>query len=632
MATPQPTTTTNPTQGSSAAAPNPAGPGAAGATSAAAPQQNTSGSLYVGDLLSEVTEALLFEIFNPVGPVSSIRVCRDAATRRSLGYAYVNFHNVMDAERALDTINFTKIKAQPCRIMWSHRDPSIRKSAVTNIFIKNLDKSIDNKSLYDTFSAFGNILSCKVATDAAGASKGYGFVHYEADKGAKTAIEKVNGMLLAGKKVYVGRFERRSDRPGGGVSRFTNVYVKNIPEEWDEAEFRKRFSEFGKITSIVLQGAQDGGKHKGFGFVNYETHDEAVEAVKEGVKICVGDAEEAGEKKFLYVDRFQKKGERTAVLTKKFDDMRREKNERFKNLNLYVKNIEDTVDDATLKEMFEVYGEISSVVVMKDDKSVSRGFGFVCFTNPDHATKALQEMNGKMIGQKPIYVNRAQRKEERRMQLESQFQANMAGHRMQPMAPVFYAPPGNMAANMMAQPALMYQQHMINRRFPAQPSAIRGAYPVYPQPMKQRGRGPSPGQGRGIQGSQRQRQRPPYNNQRVQAPGQQMPPVQAPLMTPNVPATNMAQGQELTTALTSSTPEMQKQLLGERLFPLVQAHQPELAGKITGMLLEMEVTEILGLLDRSAELEAKVNEAVMVLQSHMQPGDAGAATADANTN
>lgn len=143
------------------------------------------------------------------------------------------------AERALDTMNFDVIKGRPLRIMWSQRDPSLRKSGVGNIFIKNLDKSIDNKALYDTFSAFGNILSCKVraATWVAphcmskcctscpscawfakcffdvlnlpllkvvcdeNGSKGYGFVHFETHEAAERAIEKMNGMLLNDRKV-----------------------------------------------------------------------------------------------------------------------------------------------------------------------------------------------------------------------------------------------------------------------------------------------------------------------------------------------------------------------------------------------------------------------------------------------
>lgn len=61
-----------------------------------------SASLYVGDLAPDVNETMLFEIFNAIGAVASIRVCRESLTRKSLGYAYVNYHSIHDGMSSLD--------------------------------------------------------------------------------------------------------------------------------------------------------------------------------------------------------------------------------------------------------------------------------------------------------------------------------------------------------------------------------------------------------------------------------------------------------------------------------------------------------------------------------------------------
>jgi polyadenylate-binding protein len=71
-------------------------------------------------------------------------------------------------------------------------------------------------------------------------------------------------------------------------------------------------------------------------------------------------------------------------------------------------------------------------------------------------------------------------------------------------------------------------------------------------------------------------------------------------------------------ALNAAPPHQQKQMLGEALYPKIHAQQPELAGKITGMLLEMENSELLGLTENEDALRAKVDEAMAVYDEYVK--------------
>ena len=75
----------------------------------------------------------------------------------------IPMNDLHTAKHALDVLNFDMMRGRHIRIMWSPKpDPLLHHTSAGNIFIKNLDESIDNKALYDSFAAFGTILSCKV--------------------------------------------------------------------------------------------------------------------------------------------------------------------------------------------------------------------------------------------------------------------------------------------------------------------------------------------------------------------------------------------------------------------------------------------------------------------------------------
>lgn len=152
--------------------------------------------------------------------------------------------------------------------------------AEANIFVKNLPSKLSALALHDTFAAFGEVLSSKLALDRQNASKGYGFVQYATAEQAQKAIEETNGSTLevegATKPLQTSLWVKKEARPA--EREFTNVYFKNLPAKTTLDSFKKRWGKYGAITSAVLVRDEEG-KPTGTAFANFAKPSAAAKVV-----------------------------------------------------------------------------------------------------------------------------------------------------------------------------------------------------------------------------------------------------------------------------------------------------------------------------------------------------------------
>lgn len=572
------------------------------------PSGTSQKSLFVGDLDYNVKEPELFELFSRIGHVVSVRVCHNQSAK--VCYAYVNYARPEDAQEAINALNFSPFRGKQMRLMYLNHDSTSRKSGA-NIFIKNLDPLIDSKILQDNFSKYGPILSCRVATDAVGNSKGYGFVQFEQEEAAVNAINQANGMTIYEKQIFVGPFKKKEERDSAAAaSKFNNLYVKNFTEATSDEDLHRAFEEFGPITSAVVM-RDTSGNSKCFGFVNFEDVDDAARAVESlNGKMIEG--------KEWYVGRAQKKSEREMELKEKFDHIQRDRLEKQRDVNLYLKNLDFGVDERILKDLFSAHGRVISSKIIRSPEGQSRGVGFVTYSSPEEARVAMSEMNGTTFRGKTLYVAKAQRKEERQgrdgLVNGPRINASPLYHPGPPLLgqQYFYSQP---LPGLMPQQAsgFGYQHPMLPGMGPGPVPMPNYFMPPHVRPgsqdlriAKRSGRIQSPP-------SLPQQQAVPRSSNRSMRYSESWRTI-TDLERAEAGETSVGAESTILSFPTSVTPEQRHAMLGEHLYPLVDKLEHERAGKVTGMLLELDREEILQLIQSPEALKAKVNEAMDVLR------------------
>jgi polyadenylate-binding protein len=405
------------------------------------------------------------------------------------------------------------------------------RSCENGIFVKNVGSELTKNMLLLTFSPFGPILSCKTKVDDQGKSLGYGLVHFKDAEAAQRAIAEVNGKVVecyGATPLYVGLVASTREP-------HTKVLFKNLPGGFTAELLKALCAErvldatitFARVEAMVVNS-----KARAMGLCAFKTHAEAVAAVAALNKVVV-------EGHTIIVDFAQSMAKREASLHHSAEPQDLEQgaqaskglekgaqaNEGLEQgvqvneglaprvptdarANLFVKNIAASIDDKRLRALFAEFGTITSAKIMLDDNNVSKGFGFVCFSDAQEAAKAQAALNNRVVEGKTLYVAVAQRKEDRQRELSAQAQARVAAlgggfpgglgfpqmnpqihaQMMHPqMNPMMMNPQMNpqMHAQMHAQmnPQLpMMQPALFGQRF--QPQAFGGP-PLQPQPPLQ---------------------------------------------------------------------------------------------------------------------------------------------------
>ncbi|CAM9717175.1 unnamed protein product, partial [Heterosigma akashiwo] len=177
-------------------------------------QRNQDATCYCGNLDEMVTDDLMWELMLQAGPVVNVHMPKDKVSGHHQGYGFVEFRSEEDADYCIKIMNMIKLYGKPMRVNKASQD---RKTldVGANLFIGNLEGEVDEKLLYDTFSAFGFITTTpKIMRDPdTGNSKGFGFVSYDSFEAADLAIECMHNQYLCNRQIVV-QFAYKKDAKG----------------------------------------------------------------------------------------------------------------------------------------------------------------------------------------------------------------------------------------------------------------------------------------------------------------------------------------------------------------------------------------------------------------------------------
>ncbi|KAK6143532.1 hypothetical protein DH2020_023880 [Rehmannia glutinosa] len=212
------------------------------------PEAGSDSSIFVGDLATDVTDALLHDTFASRYPsVKGAKVVVDSNTGRSKGYGFVRFGDENEKSRAMAEMNGVHCSSRPMRIsVATPKKPSPQQNNILHkIFVGGLDADVTDEELRDSFIAFGEVVSVKIP-----AGKGCGFVQFANRSSAEDAIQRLNGAVIG----------KQTVRLSWGRSLGNKQLRGDHTNQWNGAHYgRQSYNGYGNGYGGAAYGASSNG-------------------------------------------------------------------------------------------------------------------------------------------------------------------------------------------------------------------------------------------------------------------------------------------------------------------------------------------------------------------------------------
>ncbi|XP_042408023.1 RNA-binding protein 208-like isoform X3 [Zingiber officinale] len=267
---------------------------------------STCRSVYVGNIHQNVTESLLAEVFQSVGPLEGCKLIR----KEKSSFGFVDYHDRRSAALAIMSLHGRQIYGQAIKVNWAYASGQREDtSGHYHIFVGDLSPEVTDATLFACFSVYPNCSDARVMWDnKTGRSRGFGFVSFRNQQDAQNAINDMTGKWLGSRQIRcnwatktTGEDKPQSEdhnavfltegssNPGTDGAQestnemipennpaYTTVYVGNLAHEVTQTELHLQFHILGAgvIEEVRIQ------RDKGFGFVRYGSHDEAALAIQ----------------------------------------------------------------------------------------------------------------------------------------------------------------------------------------------------------------------------------------------------------------------------------------------------------------------------------------------------------------